>query len=154
LWQFQIVLYCILARSPQQSLPLNLLPTPLNTIARVSLFYFISVHEVYQPYTLTLISFIHPLPQVPSLHTTYFTILSFIMNILSQCSKWFLNVSFLWVYFTLICSTSSITLPSPFTSHPPFFNSFQYPYILYLHRWYVLQHCWCSVFLFSFPSFP
>jgi hypothetical protein len=30
------------------------------------------------------------------------------------------------VYFTLVHSTPSITLPYPFTSHPPFFNSFQY----------------------------
>jgi hypothetical protein len=56
-------------------------------------------------------------------------------------------------------STPCITLPYPFASHPPFFNSFQYtslyhPYILYLHRHNVLQYCWCSIILFSFPSFP
>jgi hypothetical protein len=40
--------------------------------------------------------------------------------------KLMFNVCPLWVYFTLVRSTPSITVPYPFTSHPPFFNSFQY----------------------------
>jgi hypothetical protein len=53
----------------------------------------------------------------------------------------------------LVHSTSSITLPHPFTSHLPFFKSFQYTslypipsLILFLHYY------WCSSF--SFPFFP
>jgi hypothetical protein len=51
------------------------------------------------------------------------------------------------------------TLPLlSFTCFPPtphFSTAFTtYPYILYLDRCYVLQYCWCSVILFSFPSFP
>jgi hypothetical protein len=59
-----------------------------------------------------------------------------------------------WVYFTLVHSTTSISLPHPFTSHPPFSITFNtHPYILYLHRCYVLRYCWCSITLFSFPYF-
>jgi hypothetical protein len=122
------------------------------------LFYFIYVYEIHQPYSLTSISFIHPLPN--NLHTLYMSYsLVFHYYFQSQCSKGFLNVSLLWVYFTLVSSTPCITLPYPFASHPPFFNSFQYtslyhPYILYLQRHNVLQYCWCSIILFSFPSFP
>jgi hypothetical protein len=56
------------------------------------------------------------------------------------------------LYFGLInpfhCSPLAFYLP------PPFFNSFQYIYILYLHRRYLLWYCWCFIILLSFPSFP
>jgi hypothetical protein len=45
---------------------------------------------------------------------------------LSWCSNGYLSVCPPWVYFTLVCSTPSITLSYTFTSCPPFFNSFQY----------------------------
>jgi hypothetical protein len=38
---------------------------------------------------------------------------------------------------------------------PPFSTAFStHPHILFLHRCYVLRYCWCSVILFSLPSFP
>jgi hypothetical protein len=43
-------------------------------------------------------------------------------------------MSSLWVHFTLVHSTPSITLSYPFTFHTPFSTAFNtYPYILYLH---------------------
>jgi hypothetical protein len=44
----------------------------------------------------------------------------------------------------------------PFYLPPPNFSvAFNtYPYILYLHRCYVLWYLWCSIMLVSFPSFP
>jgi hypothetical protein len=63
----------------------------------------------------------------------------------------------LWVYFTLVCSVTSTALPYPFVSNPsPHFSiALKYnPYILCLHRCYVLQYCQCSVILFPCPSFP
>jgi hypothetical protein len=69
--------------------------------------------------------------------------------------KGLLNVSPLWVYFTLIHSTPSIALPYPITSHPHFSTAFNtYPYILYLNRCYDLRYYWCFIILFSFPFFP
>jgi hypothetical protein len=43
----------------------------------------------------------------------------------------------------------------PFYLPPPHFSiAFNtYPYILYLHRCYVLLCCWCFI-IFSFSSFP
>jgi hypothetical protein len=55
LWHFQIGLYYTLVRSPPLSLPLNSFPTWLKTI----ILFLISIHH---PYSLTLISFIHPVP--------------------------------------------------------------------------------------------
>jgi hypothetical protein len=44
-------------------------------------------------------------------------------------SKGFLNVSPLWVYFTLVCSASSTTLPYSFSPTPHFSTAFNiYPY--------------------------
>jgi hypothetical protein len=69
--------------------------------------------------------------------------------------KGFLNVSLLCIYFILVHSTPSIPLPYPFTSYPLFSTVFNtYPNYLYLHISYVLWYCWCSIALFSFPSFP
>jgi hypothetical protein len=46
-------------------------------------------------------------------------------------------------------------LPYLFTSHHHVSTAFStHPYILYLHRCYILQYYWCSILLFSFPSFP
>jgi hypothetical protein len=59
------------------------------------------------------------------------------------------------VYFTLVHSTPSISLLSPFTSHSPFSTAFNTrPHILYLHRCCALWYHWCSIIPFSFPSFP
>jgi hypothetical protein len=61
----------------------------------------------------------------------------------------------LWVYFTLVGSTPSIILPYPFPPHHHFSTAFSTHYsTIYLHRCYVLWCHWCSVILFSFPSFP
>jgi hypothetical protein len=75
--------------------------------------------------------------------------------LLSWCPKGFLNVSPLWVHFTLVRSTPAMTLPYPFNPYPPFSTVFTiHLYILYFHRCYVLQHYWYSIILLSFPSFP
>jgi hypothetical protein len=86
----------------------------------------------------------------PHTHCTYFTVLSLYL----LYSKGFLNVSPLWIYFTLVHPTPSIALAYPFTSHPHLSTAFNaYSYILYLHRCYVLQYYWSSLLMFSFPSF-
>jgi hypothetical protein len=49
----------------------------------------------------------------------------------------------------------SITLPHLLPPYPHFTTAFNTdPYILYLHKCYVLQYCWCSVIPFSFLSLP
>jgi hypothetical protein len=60
----------------------------------------------------------------------------------------------LWMCFTLVHSTPSITLPYPLTSHPDFIAFNTYPYILYLHICYVLWYCWFLSFSFLFPPSP
>jgi hypothetical protein len=55
--------------------------------------------------------------------------------------------------FTLVCSTLFIALRYPFTSHQTALNT--YPYILYLHRCYVLQYCFLPVLkLFCWVGVP
>jgi hypothetical protein len=46
--------------------------------------------------------------------------------------------------------------PLPLYLPPPSFSTAfnTHPYILYLHRCYVLWYYWCSIILFSFPSIP
>jgi hypothetical protein len=74
----------------------------------------------------------------------------FCYSFLGQCSKGFLSVPLLWVYFTLVHSTPSIALLYPFTSHPPFFNSFQYTSLCPLP-----SQMWCFMILLMFyHSFP
>jgi hypothetical protein len=67
-----------------------------------------------------------------------------------------LSVYPLWVYFTLIRSTPSITLPYLFTSHPPFVNIFQctyiYPLPLRMLCSMVLRMFCHSLFLSLFPQ--
>jgi hypothetical protein len=64
-----------------------------------------------------------------------------------------LNVCLLWVCFTLVSSILSITFPYPFTSHSPFFKSFQCTFLYPLPS-HPMQYSWCSIILFSFPAFP
>jgi hypothetical protein len=53
-----------------------------------------------------------------------------------------------------VSSMPSIAHPIPFLPHPQFSTAVNiYPHIFYLHRYYVLWHCWCSIILFYFPSF-
>jgi hypothetical protein len=54
------------------------------------------------------------------------------------------------LYFTLVHSTPSITLPYYFTSHPPFSINIL---ISFTFTSYVMLYYWCSILLFSFPSF-
>jgi hypothetical protein len=65
----------------------------------------------------------------------------------------FLEVSLLWVNFTLVSSTPSISLPYSFLLTPHYsiiFNS--YLYILYLHNCKVFRYYW--LLFSSFPSSP
>jgi hypothetical protein len=76
LWEFQIVLYYALVKSLPLSLPLNLLPTLLQAIAKgiITLFHI----GIWSPSTM----FLHlnlPCSPFPS-HCTNFTVLSFIIN--------------------------------------------------------------------------
>jgi hypothetical protein len=151
LWQFHIGLHCALVRSPPSSLSLNSLPTPLKTIARdfcwiflmfyLFIYLFIIIHmciqcleeisfvyEVHQPYSLTLIAFIHPpTPTSTPTHTVpilQFLLLLLISNLLfkevSQCIP-----AVIILYFGLFnpfhCFPLPLCLPPP---PPPFFNSF------------------------------
>jgi hypothetical protein len=59
------------------------------------------------------------------------------------------------VYLTLVHSTPSVPLLSPFPPSPHYSTAFNtHPYVLYLHRCYALWYYWCASILFSFPSFP
>jgi hypothetical protein len=57
--------------------------------------------------------------------------------------------------YTLLWSIQPLALLSliPLT-HPHYWAFNTHIYILYLHRCNVLQHYWCSIILFSFPSLP
>jgi hypothetical protein len=59
-----------------------------------------------------------------------------------------LNVGLLWVYFTLVHSTLSIIILLPI-----FQQLSIYIIISSTFTFYVLQYNWCSIILFSFPSF-
>jgi hypothetical protein len=64
------------------------------------------------------------------------------------------NVCPLWVCFTLVYSTLSITLPYTFTSHPLFFNSFQYTSLYTLSTHLMLCNITDALsFSFPFPFF-
>jgi hypothetical protein len=65
----------------------------------------------------------------------------------------FLSVGPLWVYFTLVHSFPSITLPYPFTSQPPFFNSFQDTFLYPLPSHLMLCNK-AQSFSFPFPLSP
>jgi hypothetical protein len=70
--KFQIGLYCTLVRSPPPFFPSAPSQPHLQQLQEVSLFFFIQIHEVHPPYSLTYILFIHPLsplPQVTHTHT-------------------------------------------------------------------------------------
>jgi hypothetical protein len=59
----------------------------------------------------------------------------------------------IWVFWVYVQPLPTLLYPS--TSHPPFSTAFNtHPYILYFHRCYVLWYYWCSIIVFSFPSFP
>jgi hypothetical protein len=59
--------------------------------------------------------------------------------------------------YTLFCSDQCLPLffLTPLPPIPLFSTAFNTQlYVLGLHRCYVLWYCWCSIILFSFPSFP
>jgi hypothetical protein len=101
LWQFQIGLYYTLARSSPPFLPLNPIHTPLKATARGC---FVLFHiSIWSSSTIYLHLHLHspsPLPLTPY-HTYSVTILQTFLLFLSPCSKGFLNVSPVWIYFGL-----------------------------------------------------
>jgi hypothetical protein len=90
--------------------------------------------------SLSCPSFTLPPSEVPP-HITSFTVLSFFPHwFLHQCSKGFLDVSPLWIYFT-VSSTPSITLPYLFPPTPHLSTaSNTYGYILHLHICCIFQY--------------
>jgi hypothetical protein len=126
----------------------NLLSTPLKTITRVSLFY-----EVHQPYSLTLIFFVHPPTSTPS-HT---------VPILQSCLS-LLIAKLMFKGVSQCIPTVSILYFGPF-------NPFHYTLLpLYFPR-PIFQQCSVHILIsstftgvifydiidalsFSFPSFP
>jgi hypothetical protein len=153
LWQFQIGLYCTLVRSPLPSLPLDPFPSPLQTIARgfFVLFHMGMLNPSIMFLYLNLLrspSRKYP-PTTPVLHCCVSLLISkSTFKGVSRCTP---TVGVL--YFGLFNPFHYSLLP--LTSHPPFFNSFQYTsYILYLHRCYAFWYCGFSIILFSFPSSP
>jgi hypothetical protein len=106
-----------------------------------------------------ILSFLHtlPLPLVSSPPLTVPILQSwFLLLIFNLMLKGCLNVCPLWVYWTMVHSTTpSIILSYLFTSHPPFFNSFQYtslyPQTLLLLILLMLYH---SLLLSLFPQVP
>jgi hypothetical protein len=58
-------------------------PLPhLKKLQEIFLFYFLQLYEIHQPYTLILISIVHPPPfHLYPPHCTYFTVMFFIINI-------------------------------------------------------------------------
>jgi hypothetical protein len=145
--------------APPSSLPFGSLPTPLKAIARGFLVLFhIGIWNLSTIFHhLNLLPSLSPLLLVPfPQHYTYFIVVVFDTN-LSRCSKGCLNVCPLWVCFTLVRSTPSITLPYLFTSHPPFFIIFQYislyPLPSYL-MFMILLLLYHSIFLSLFSWVP
>jgi hypothetical protein len=106
-----------------------------------------SIYHIPSPLSL---SFTFPFPLVTSKHCNYFTIPSLLL-IFKLIFKGMPQYMPMWVYFTLVLSTPSITLSYPFASYPLFSITFnRHPYILYLSiLCYTLLLMFYHFFLFS-----
>jgi hypothetical protein len=95
-----------------------------------------------------------PLTSTPphSVPTFQFCLLLLISKLIF---KGFLSVSPLWVYFTLVCSTPSITLPYPLTSHSRLFQQLSIPLLIYSTftdvMFMILLILYHSLFFFLLP---
>jgi hypothetical protein len=142
-----LILHCTLVSSLPHSPHTSPALRHLRQLQEALSFYLLFVYKTHQPSSLT-ISSIHP----PSSHKyppPHCTVLSLITN-----SKGFLNVSLIWVHFTLVSSIPSVFLPYPF--FPPLYYSTAfniYHYILCLSRCYVFWYYLLSHSI-SFPFSP
>jgi hypothetical protein len=124
-WQFQLCSYFTLVTSLSTSLPLS----PL--LQEIPSGFFVLFHvSIWSPSTIyPHLNFLYSLFSPPQ---SYFSLLIFKFMFIG-C----LNVCPLWVYFTLVHSISSITLPYIFFLPPLIFNAVNiHPYMLYLHILY------------------
>jgi hypothetical protein len=157
LWQFQIGLYCILVRSPPLSLFLDHFPTPFKVIARVLFHISILSLSTIFPHLNLLHLPSHSQKYHPphTIYCTYFTDLSFVVNIkskfkgVSQCIS---AESIL--YFGPFNPFHYSSLPLYFPPH--FSTAFNTcPYIFYLHRSFtILLMFYPSLFLSLLPWVP
>jgi hypothetical protein len=130
-WLFQIGLYCTLVRSHPPSFPLDSFPIPLKFHISVQ------ISSTILPHLNLLHSSSSSHKYSLHTHCTCFTVLTFII-IYANVPKGFTICPHCF-YFTLICSTPFIALLYPLPPNPHFLTAFNtYPYILYLHRCYVL----------------
>jgi hypothetical protein len=112
-----IVLHCTIARSPPSHPMLNnykKVSIPLMSMKPIN-----PIRSSSSPlFTLLPTSTLpHTVPVLQSCLSLLFQ---------SQCLKAFLNVSQLWICFTLVSSVPSVTLLFPLPSYPPLFGSLQY----------------------------
>jgi hypothetical protein len=144
-------LQCTLVRS----IPTIILPHPpspnLKWFQQISLFYFIQVYKVYQPYSPSFTLSIYPPFPINTLPPTG--------SVLPSCPSLFKSISVVqrgfalafhpWMYCTLIRLTPSITLPYPFhnSHYPTVFSAFHYA--IFLYRCNVFLYYSLSVIFFS-----
>jgi hypothetical protein len=125
-----------LDQSHHLPLPYNPLTTHLKQLQEDSSFHFIYVCEAHQPYSLTFISSIyHPPPTNYPTHTTYFILLSFIINSKLNVQRCF----YLYPHceYTLLLSIQLFCYsPLLFPFHYfPLFKTFHYTSVYpHLHR--------------------
>jgi hypothetical protein len=80
LCQFKIVLHRALFRSSHHHPPTTVIPPHLKQLQKVPSFYFMYVYEAHQPYSLTFIPSIRPLPPPPVPPILYLFYSPFILN--------------------------------------------------------------------------
>jgi hypothetical protein len=90
-------------------------------------------------------------PSVPPLtHYAYVTVLLSLL-ILKSVFKGVSQCVPSMIYFILVRSTLSITLPYPFPPNPHYSTAFStHSCIFYLNGCYIFQYCWHSSFSFHF----
>jgi hypothetical protein len=134
------------------------LSTPLKAIARG---FFVLFHiGIWSPSTihphLNLFHSPSSFLLVPTLtYCTYFTVLSFLINISVDVQRGFLMYPCCEIILLWSVQPLPLLFLTPLPLTPHFLTPFIiHPYILYLHRCYALQYYWCSIILFSFLSVP
>jgi hypothetical protein len=143
---------CIGLFFPTISLP-HLSPPYFKQLQKFSLFYFIYVCKVHQPYSLSFIPSIHP-PRsqcYPHPHMTCFTIVSIIFNYKVSVQRGFsiylsCEYTTLWTVYPLY---DSPFLFSPIPYYSTVFSTYHYAF--YLHRCSVFRY-YQLLFSFLFPS--